>query len=166
MFEDEEWADIPGYPNYMVSTFGRIYNAKHERFIQPFEKFGYDHVMLYRNGRRVNKKIHRLVADAFIPKRFGANEVNHDDGDKHYNDVANLEWSTRSENMKHAFETGLKSATNKHKIMIVETGERFDSITECADAIGGYISAISRCLSNPGRKHRGLTFQYVEEAFE
>lgn len=56
------------------------------------------------------KTVHRLVALAFIPAEDGKDFVNHKDGNKQNNVVDNLEWCTRSENMKHAYEYGLKNS--------------------------------------------------------
>jgi len=53
--------------------------------------------------------LHRLVAEHFLPKPEGCDYVNHINGDRHDNRAANLEWVTQSENMKHAYRTGLKS---------------------------------------------------------
>ena len=64
------------------------------------------------NQRRHCFKVHRLVALGFIPNPTGAKEVNHKNGDKADNSAGNLEWATRSENILHAFRTGLK--TSRH----------------------------------------------------
>ena len=62
------------------------------------------HVVLSMRGRQKTCEVHRLVATAFIENPFGKSEVNHKDGDKRNNDVGNLEWVTRSENVKHSYE--------------------------------------------------------------
>jgi hypothetical protein len=64
-------------------------------------------VNLKAHGKQVQRSIHRLVATAFIPNHDNLPEVNHRDGDKSNNCVSNLEWCTRSENLTHAFRTGL-----------------------------------------------------------
>jgi hypothetical protein len=161
-YEDEEWANISGYPNYMISNFGRVFNVKHTRFLKPsLDKDGYEYVCLYKNGKQFNKWISRLVALHFIPLRLGADQVNHDDGDKRYNYVENLEWCTQTENRRHAFRIGLQVAPNKQSIRIVETDELFESLTACAKHIQGSHGAISLCLSGKRKRHKGYTFEYV-----
>ena len=70
---------------------------------------GYLRVVLHKNNKPYEHKIHRLVAEAFIPKIEDKNYINHINGDKADNRIENLEWVTLSENTKHAFDTGLKS---------------------------------------------------------
>jgi hypothetical protein len=166
--DDEEWQTISEYPNYQISTFGRVYNSRHDRMLKPFFKHEYAYVTLYRNGKAHDVRVHRLVALAFLPSRPSANQVNHLDGDKAYNGVQNLEWSTSSENIQHAFATGLKYQVNKRPVRIIQTGETFASLTDCARSINGSIGAISRCLSGSLKTHRGFTFETLEEteAFE
>lgn len=104
----EIWETIEDFPDYKVSNKGRVMRIKGYKLIKPFDNGrGYNCVHLYKNGKRYNKRIHRLVAEAFIEGREEGYEVNHIDGNKKNNFVDNLEWCTRSENIKHAYNTGL-----------------------------------------------------------
>ena len=99
----EIFRPIDGFPDYQVSSWGRVYNTYTERFINPEEtEKGYLRVDLYaQNGNRTHKKVHRLVSEAFIPNPEGKPQVNHKDGNKKNNSYTNLEWVTDAENKEH-----------------------------------------------------------------
>ena len=110
----ETWKKIEGFENYSVSDQGRVrrdtdYNCtKGGRILKPGKhKRGYLQVALSQNGEVNAKRVHRLVAEAFIPNPDNKPEVNHKNGVNTDNRSENLEWSTTLENMKHAFKTGL-----------------------------------------------------------
>lgn len=129
----EIWKTIKDFPNYEVSTHGRVRNKKTGHILKPIpDKDGYLRVHL--NTDRNVKRVNRLVADAFIPNPENKPHVNHLDGIKSNNCVTNLVWATIKENNDHAIETGLRDI--KKPVKIIETGEIFSSIKECAEAIG------------------------------
>lgn len=109
---EEIWKQIEGgYEEYQVSNFGQIKSlkSKNEKILHlDKDRYGYMNVKLCKNGTMKKFKVHRLVAMAFIENPNGFPEINHKDGNKENNFVENLEWVTKSQNIKHAFDTGLK----------------------------------------------------------
>lgn len=99
----ELFKKIEGFEGYYISTWGRVYSEKVNGFLKPFTTGkGYLKVDLHKNGKRTHKKVHRLVAEAFIPNPLGKPQVNHIDGNKKNNSYTNLEWCTNQENQLHA----------------------------------------------------------------
>lgn len=108
---EEVWKYIDGFEDYQISNFGRVKSFKNgKEKILRYRKSsnGYLNIQLFKDGKSRTFKIHRLVANAFIDNPNNLSEVNHKDGDKTNNIVDNLEWSTRSHNIKHAFDNGLR----------------------------------------------------------
>lgn len=105
----EEMADIRGYEGlYKIDRFGNVYSQYTNRVLKPAPtSWGYITVELFKDKVGKTHKIHKLVADAYIPNPNGKPIINHIDGDKKNNAVENLEWCTYSENMKHAWKNGL-----------------------------------------------------------
>lgn len=113
----EEWKDIPWYEwQYQASDLWRIRNIKfrwHNEIHILSESYSKDWYCIVALNRDP-KKVHRLIAITFLPNPDNKETVNHIDGDKKNNTKSNLEWATRSENMLHAFATGLKTVTKNH----------------------------------------------------
>lgn len=102
----EEFRIIEEYPAYKVSNLGRVKNP-YGRIIKESFMEGYKHVQLRDENGAKHKRVHRLVAKAFIPNPENKEQVNHINGDKSDNRVENLEWVTNYENRLHAVNTGL-----------------------------------------------------------
>ena len=138
----EEWRDIAGYEGlYKVSNrgevmrmaqdtigkYGDVYHKPEHLLKQSqggkgaAEGKGYLQVNLFRGGKMRAHRIHRLVAEAFIPNPFLLPQVNHLDGNKLNNCVENLEWCDGNRNVRHAYATGLMhgkdgDANGSHKL--------------------------------------------------
>lgn len=122
-------------------------------------------VYLCNNGKENTKRVHRLVAEAFIEKRNGS-VVNHINGDKLDNRVENLEWCTPTENNQHAVKMGLNhpGAYQKRPVRIIETGDTFDGVTECAKAVGGDVRNVYSALQHKNRHSvNGFHFEYIDK---
>lgn len=93
---------------YMINTHGDIYSGISNKFLKPFKNpQGYMLIDIQHGGQTYTRQVHRLVALAFIPNPDHLETVNHKDGNKSNNDVSNLEWMTRLDNVRHAWRTGL-----------------------------------------------------------
>lgn len=104
------WRPILNFLLYWVSTDGRVRTfRKRPGILKPGKDDGYARVSLSDGLRTHPKKVHRLVTQAFLRPVIGKTEVNHKDADKANNNLSNLEWSTRLENMQHCDSLGLRS---------------------------------------------------------
>lgn len=85
---------LDDFPQYTVDRQGNVWSNKSGRFVkhQREKSSGYVCVMLYNNKERKRVKVHRLVAEAFLPNPLNLPCVNHKDENKANNDVSNLEW--------------------------------------------------------------------------
>lgn len=93
---------------YLVSKHGDVFSRFTNKFLKKSEsQTGYLVVNIRVEGERKPVYIHRLVAEAFIENPLDKDCVNHKDGNKHNNDITNLEWVTDPENKDHALRTGL-----------------------------------------------------------
>jgi hypothetical protein len=143
---EEEWKVIEDSPNYSVSSFGRFRNNRNGKILKQsiHRNKGYCWVTLtsISSGKRKAYQAHSLVAKYFCQNKHNYIEVNHIDGDKTNNHPQNLEWVTRSENLKHAYKLGLRprktkaTESNKKKcfVKIKETDEilEFESMTQAS----------------------------------
>lgn len=122
----EQRKSIVGFEGlYQVSENGFVVSMKRQRALRGGKtakvaervlktgnsKGGYKTVTLSKDGKTTTLKLHRLVAEYFIPNPENKKTVNHKDGDKSNNAKSNLEWSTQSENHTHAYQTGLRVST-------------------------------------------------------
>lgn len=107
---EECWRPVAGWEQYEVSCQGRVYSHWQKRSMHPsLAGAGYLSVRLCDGPRRLRPYVHELVAEAFLGERPEGHEPNHRDGNKTNNRVSNLEWLTHSQNLKHAWASGLFS---------------------------------------------------------
>ena len=186
----EVWKDIKGYEGkYMVSNQGRVMSlgrdvmfGRHIRHIEPKilkpNKYpiGYSYVMFFPNNKAKIKKIHRLVAEAFIPNPENKPCINHINGRKDDNRVENLEWCSYSENTQHSIcvlghdhvyrinkgKFG-KDNPNSKIILQIKNGvviAEFYGAAEAQRKTGVDASGIIKCCKNKQQNTGGYQWKY------
>lgn len=132
---EEIWKDIEGYEGlYMVSSLGRVksldridgrgWNIKGKILKQTLDKKGYLNVGLSKNNNRTLYKVHRLVAETFIPNPDNKPEIDHISTLKTDNMVENLRWVTTKENsnnpltLKHRSESKMSTKNARHRSVL------------------------------------------------
>lgn len=176
----EEWRDVVGYEGiYQVSNLGHIksldrmvnssYGSKmviKGRMISPIDNGkGYKCVSLCKDGKIRRTYIHHIVAQAFIANPDGYSEVNHKDEDKSNNRVDNLEWCTRRYNCNYGNRNDLCSKTYVHpkrKVMRLETGVIYESMSDAARMTGESISAIYGKCKGRIKNNNGAGWKYCD----
>lgn len=182
---NEIWKPVKGYEGfYEVSNLGRVKSL--DRIVPSKSKtgtpctrkvkgrimkngkdgHGYPHISLRKDRATKNAAVHRLAAEAFLPKVEGKEYVNHINSDYTNNCVENLEWCTSNENNIHAWKQGNRVATNAKPIaMFSLNGEHikdFQSVAEASRNTGICETGIRNCCKNKP-KHKtagGYKWQY------
>lgn len=156
-YMEEIWKDIDGYEGlYQVSNLGRVrsldrvvvYSNGREclhkgKIINNHDNgHGYRYITLTNGGKRKNHYVHRIVAEAFIINEDCLPEVNHIDNDRSNNDITNLEWCSKKENMNHMIKQDRQikgsdvhcSKLNEEKVIeirkLISQGESYGSIAD------------------------------------
>lgn len=112
---NEIWKDVLDFEgHYQISCQGNLRSIRssqgnyRERLKKTsLDRNGYENAHLWKQNNPSTHLVHRLVAKAFLPNPENKATVNHKDGVKNNNILTNLEWCTQSENLQHAFDTGL-----------------------------------------------------------
>jgi len=181
----EVWKQVAGYEDsYIVSNMGRVAsvdrciknrtytNEVKGRVLKPdCSRTFYLRVTLCCDGKTKRFLVHRLVSEAFIPNPKNKPQVNHINGAAFDNRHINLEWATRSENLKHSFNhlgrvptkhwEGVFGINNPKSIPILQLDldgkliRRFDCAAD-AVRLGFTASGISNCCNGKAKTHKGF----------
>ena len=132
----EIWKEIKDYEGlYWISNLGHVKN-RHNKILIPEIRNGYYSVSLCKYGKKHNIRIHRLVAEAFIPNPKELPMINHIDENKLNNAADNLEWCTNQGNMEAYAENHPDSSFNKQSVYCFDLDEHFSSASEAAVHLG------------------------------
>lgn len=169
---NEIWKDIEGYEGiYQVSNLGNVRSLgngkthKSERILKQGTTLGYKTVILCKDGITSSKRVHRLVAEAFIKNPQNFDIVNHKDENKTNNCVENLEWCTMQYNTNYG--TGVERRSSKRKKPIKQLDMEgnlirlWDSATDAAKYFGkSRGTAISNCCNGISDSSYGYRWCY------
>lgn len=180
--ENEIWKDIEGYEGlYQVSSLGRVKSLERivsksngrrmyvaERILKSFFNRGYEYVTLSKETKQPNLKVHRLVAEAFLPNDSTLPDVNHKDENKANNRVGNLEWCTKEYNRAYGtLNKRVKSTWRKlyaRKVALISMAREVVKVYECTKDVeidGFDRRAVDRVCKGLGHTHKGYMFAYV-----
>ena len=165
----ETWKSIAGYEGlYEVSDQGRVKSLKYckEKILKPWNnKYGYLQVGLHKDGKVEKPKIHRLVAEAFIPNPNNLTTVNHKDEVKTNNVASNLEWMSQKDNNNYGTRNKrvAESLSNQVQMFDKSTGEllaTFPSTHEAERVTRIAYQSISSCCLGKRKSAGGYVWKY------
>lgn len=171
----EVWKDIENYEGlYQVSNLGRVRSLdrvdanKHYRkgrviaYSMSSSGLGYRQVSLWRDGKRENRLIHRIVASAFLDNYDNLPQVNHKDENKENNTVSNLEWCSALYNVMYGTRNERMAKTEGRPVYVIaNSGHRylFRSVKIASELLGLDRRAMHRCLKDKHKHHHGFSFE-------
>ena len=183
---EEIYKDIEGYENlYQISNYGNVKSLISGKIRKlSKDRYGYLFIALSKNDVKKQYKVHRLVAEAFIPNPNNYPQVNHKDEDKKNNAASNLEWCTAKYNAnygtaiqrrlltekqnpkrKEIIDKRRKSNTNHQntskQVLCVETGVVYPSTHQIERELGFYQQNISNACTGKYKQAYGYTWRYV-----
>lgn len=176
----EKWRAIPQYEGmYEVSSCGNVRSVTRETKMPANgrdavcvrkgtilkmgeDRKGYLRVKLYGSHGNSTKRVHRLVAEAFIPNPMNKPQVNHINGVKSDNRVENLEWVSQSENIRHSYDVLLNKSKGApgRKVRCLENGVVYPSISLAARELKLEATNICRVCKGKMKTTGGLHFLY------
>lgn len=168
----EKWRDIDGYcGKYQVSNKGNVRTMQNgkTKCLKLKDNFGYMCVVLYNGKTRKDAKVHRLVAEAFIPNPNNYPVINHKDENPSNNCVDNLEWCTQQYNVTYgsAIQKRIKSNSKvKPVVMLNLNGAvemEFESSADAARYVGGSSSNVWAVCNKRAKTYKGKVFVYKDE---
>lgn len=180
LLEGEQLKQIEEFPRYMVSNMGRVFsytNPEKPKMLRPsHDGFGYMQVALMRDGKRITKKVARLVAKAFIPNPLNKPQVDHilpiSEGGT--DEVSNLRWATASENQRNQrtyekLKTRLQQMSVERSYGVYAYDKQYNQVSaftstaEAARQLGLSQGNISSCCQGSLLTYKSLIWSYDPE---
>lgn len=178
-YKNEEWRAVSGYEGrYEISNYGRVKNVKLNHILKPLLVIGgYFRVDLSSNNNVKHFRLHKLVAEAFIPNPNNLPQINHKDENKSNNRADNLEWCTAKYNANYGTaikrrveHTNYKNRSNekKYKPILQFTLDnvfvkRWKSAFHCEQETNMRATGIRGCCRGVYKSSHGFLWRYEHE---
>lgn len=165
---EEKWKDIKNYEGlYQISNLGRVKKINKSNIIickPSIDTSGYKQIVLTKNKKRKSYKIHRLIAQAFIPNPNNLPQINHKDENKLNNDVSNLEWCTLQYNCNYGSRNYRCTRHRQHRVQQYNKQNNlvreYLSLKEAEKITKIKYQQISRCCRNKQKSAGGYIWKY------
>lgn len=155
----EIWKPLKDFPSYNGSSEGRIMNIRTRRILKTrTNDRGYIQVCLRKNNQQYTVRVARILAETFLGEHPGM-VVTYKNGDRSDVRVDNLEWSTRKDIAREAFDSGRRHAPRSTAVRVIETGKEYATVTECANDTGCCKREIFKYLSGQLHDVNGYHFE-------
>lgn len=151
---------------YFVCKNGSVWSEKLKKYLKQTVHGGYYGITIHHNGKRHHGRIHRIVAELFIPNPKNYGIVNHKDGNKLNNHATNLEWCNNSQNSRHAHENGLVNTYKRPVVKFDRDGKKlqeYESVTAAAKNNDIGSGSILNACKGKSKSSGGFIWKYKDD---
>ena len=163
------WKSIEGFEGlYLINDVGQVLSLRRNKILKPtLDRYGYEKIVLSKEGKSFYRTIHRLVAQAFIPNPHNFKTVNHINEVKTDNRAVNLEWLSIADNDNHGTRNermaNTKSKSPVEQILSDGTTVKYKGVKDASRKTGINRNCISLCCKNIRKTAGGCRWRYINE---
>ena len=162
----EIWKPLKNFPSYNGSSEGRIMNIRTRRIMKTFANDrGYIQVCLRKNNRQYTVRVARVIAETFLGEHPGM-DVSYKNGDRSDINIDNLEWRSRKDIARESIDSGRRPMLKRTAVRVIETGNEYETVTECAKDICCDRSEIFKYLAGQRLHVKGYHFERIQSPIE
>lgn len=163
------WRPIPDFEDrYSVSDSGQVWSLLRHKVLKPMiDRYGYEKVVLCKDGKMFYRTVHRLVAQAFVPNPDNLKTVNHINEDKTDNRAVNLEWLSIADNDNHGTRNermaDAKCLHPVEQVLADGTVVAYKGVKDASRKTGINRCCIALCCKNIRKTAGGYKWRYANE---